>query len=247
MDNYELKKILLPPTRNKRGETRGENDVKEIIYFENNLFEENVIFMSDMHSHTMEVFEYLDKNLILKDYIIICTGDMWGNYIFGNDGDPTEYYKWMNERARALYIIQGNHDLPPKNINELTKIKNKDGTNCYLTNGLVQKTLLGKIGGVHGIISDKKHPYKMDEEKYLKNLRKLVGKKINILLTHDTPSLYDTNLKKKLPGRDCILNSVYDIKPKVHIYGHCHHPQFMYKDKNILFLNADARILVFTK
>lgn len=206
--------------------------------------------MSDMHSHTQEIIKYLKENIVLAKYYVITLGDMWGNYISGSDGDPTSYYQEILTNSAGLYIIQGNHDLPPLNINILDNMKNKDNTYCYLKNGVVQDTCMGKIGGVHGTISDKKHPYKMPEKDYIKHLKKL--EKIDILLTHDTPSIIDNQTQKSLIGQYSICEAVLGnkkkpgISPKFHIYGHCHHPIVNFHNGTV-FLNADSRVLIFTK
>lgn len=97
---------------------------------------------------------------------------------------------------------------------------------------------LGKIGGVNGTISNKIHPYKMSQDKYLGYLKKYIGKKIDILLTHDTPKF------ENFVGREEIYNMVLKIKPLIYIYGHCHHKKMHSIHKNIHFLNVDGRVLV---
>ncbi len=163
--------------------------------------------------------------------------------VYGEDGDPTPTYQFIRNRAKALYIIQGNHDLPPSNIKDLTEMKNNDGTYCYLPDGKPVNTLVGKIGGVHGIISDHKHPYKKSEQQYIRLLHKVLQNRLDILVTHDTPSFYYEKHTECI-GKKQLYEAVRNYKPKIYIYGHCHHP-FFYKNKvNIHFFNVDARVLI---
>jgi predicted MPP superfamily phosphohydrolase len=85
-----------------------------------------------------------------------------------------------NIGIKKLYIIQGNHDLPPTKDN--LRINN-----LILNNGHFANTIFGKIGGVNGIISHKFHPYKMNEKDYFKYMNNFIKSKPNILLTHMTP------------------------------------------------------------
>jgi Icc-related predicted phosphoesterase len=242
---YKSEKLYFPPTKDSNGKTRSEKDEKEIIEFDENIFEDNVMFMSDLHSHTQAVIDILCQKYDLSKFIIVTLGDMWGNGIYGSDGYPTPYYKLLHNTAKALYIIQGNHDLPPSDPNVLLRMKNKDGTNCFLLNGEIIPTTIGNIGGVHGTISVKSHPYKMPEKKYIRFLKNFKGKGLDVLLTHATPQIpYDKN--KLLIGERVIYETVCDVKPRIHVYGHCYHPPVNICN-NIIFLNADSKILVFKK
>lgn len=199
--------------------------------------------LSPVHAQAQAVWDKLSTEIDLRKYIVICAGDMAGILnIYGEDADPTQTYQFIADRAKALYIIQGNHDLPPKNLKDLTEMKNKNGTYCYLPDGKSIKTELGKIGGVHGIISDKVHPYKKHLELYLKFLNRVLVEKLDILVTHDTPSVIYDN--KECVGNKEIYELVKKYKQRVHIYGHCHHPFFYHRIENTHFFNVDARILI---
>jgi predicted phosphodiesterase len=241
--NFTSENLYFPPTTDKSGISRTTKDIKEIVTFEKNIFTDNVIFMSDIHSHMASVLDYLLANYNLSNYVVITLGDMYGDMYYGSDGDPTQYYKILHEHAKALYIVQGNHDLPPENISELLNLTNKDNSRCLLHNGKIIQTSIGRIGGVHGIISDKKHPYKMPENEYIKFLKNLSG--VDILLTHDTPSIVNSE-GKKLIGNDAITETIKKyVKPKIHVYGHCYHSP-VNKNGNVLYLNADSKVLIFT-
>jgi predicted phosphodiesterase len=241
---YTKEILYFPPTKNSNGKTNSDHDTKEIICFDQNIFNDNVIFMSDMHSHTKAVIDYLVcSDIDLSKFVIVTLGDMWGNGFFGSDGDPTPFYHILKQYAKALYIIQGNHDLPPSRLSDLLEMKNRNGTKCLLTNGHPINTSIGKIGGIHGTISAKIHPYKMPEKAYLKLLKSFSDKGLDILLTHDTPRITDEK-NNILIGNIDIYNTVTQVKPKVHVYGHCYHPP-VNVCKDIIFLNADSKVLIF--
>ena len=229
------------PTTNKYGQSKFPYDSKELLYINTNLFNIPVIITSDLHSHSIELFERLrETNIDLTKYIIIMVGDMAGNYIRGSDGNPTEFYNYLLEeiKVKDIIIIQGNHDLPPED-SDLSDLKKNVIKNKILKNGSITSyENLGKIGGVNGTISNKIHPYKISQDKYLGYLKKYIGKKIDILLTHDTPKF------ENFVGREEIYNMVLKIKPLIYIYGHCHHKKMHSIHKNIHFLNVDGRVLV---
>ena len=156
----------------------------------------------------------------------------------------------IKTKCHHLYITQGNHDIPPVNHNELLHMQNDDGSNCYLSDGeeLVQ-TLNGLSGCVHGVIvhKDKKKPYRKHIKIFDALLKNILKKKLEFMFTHDTPSLKYVGTDKKnieFIGQDSIFNLIKKSKCKVHVYGHCHHPNVMtYIDKT-LFINVDARIVI---
>ncbi len=231
-----------PPTKNNYGKSHSPFDAKYIIHIKSNLFNEPVILTSDLHTYSYKVFERLADEIDLSKYIVITCGDMAGDGILGHDADPTDTYEFIRQRAKALYVIQGNHDLPSIDDNLMHNLCNHDGIHCFLPDGQILNTTLGKIGGVHGTISNKNHPYKKPKNIYLKILENLLKNNLDILITHDTPSFH--NGQEKVIGQDDIYNLVKKYKPKIHIYGHCHHHNFIEYNSGVYFINVDARVLV---
>src|SRR5579872_1100551 len=111
MNEITSVKWYFPPTKNRKGQTRDDYDIKAVILLETNLINESLIITSDLHSHTQEVFTLLDDYVYLDKFIVICAGDMAGINTFGSNGDPTDYYEEMLTKCHELYFIQGNHDL----------------------------------------------------------------------------------------------------------------------------------------
>lgn len=232
--------LYLPPTKSSNGDCKSSNDMKYIYHVKNHIFKKPVIVMSDIHSHTQAVIDYLDENYDLSQFTIITVGDMAGKFIYGVDDDPTPYYKQFLEKGNEFYFVQGNHDLPDE-IGECTRLKNTNSYNC-MVHGNVLNTDIGKIGGVNGIITlkKKKHPYKYTREEYLKYLSHYNKNKIDILLTHETPKHSDDVI-----GDEDLWNFIRKLKPKMYFYGHCHHKSPYYFKENIHLFNVDSRVLIF--
>eukprot|EP00051_Salpingoeca_urceolata_P018336 m.256775 g.256775 ORF g.256775 m.256775 type:complete len:66 (-) comp19175_c0_seq4:517-714(-) len=59
--------------------------------------------MPDIHSVTPEVVAKLvAKRRVIKQAIVLCTGDMVGNFTMGGNGDPLDAYKQLRDAAKAL-------------------------------------------------------------------------------------------------------------------------------------------------
>ena len=206
---------------------------------------------SDLHSHSFSVFDDLENEINLIDYDVYTVGDMAGDMIYGSDGDATPLYNMLKEKVNHLYIIQGNHDLPPENEDTLLQMKNSDGTKVYLSDGFdLQQTANGKVGCVHGIIShnnNKQKPYRKQIDHFNILVKNILAQKPDFFFTHETPELSYVNLDQKrikFIGKDTLFAMVGKAKCKVHVYGHCHHPNVMTYIGQTLYVNVDARILI---
>lgn len=247
IDIIETTNMKYPPTKNRAGRTRGAHDIKTLIRIKTDLVKVPTLITSDLHSHTEAVFNDLQaRGIDLSQYMIITAGDMAGDLIYGSDGDPTEYYAMINSKCDKFYIIQGNHDLPPIHITDLNKLTNKDGSKCMLPDGDgAYKTENGIIAGVHGTISYKSHPYKKADDAYYALIDNVLKwHKPDILVTHDTPSII-VNDKERLIGKNDLYEKVTNKnKPKIHIYGHCHHRYVMVYKRGVMFISADSRVII---
>jgi len=234
-----------PPTTNRRGIARRKHDIKHVLIVETELFAEPTVIMSDIHAQTPELVKLLDEYLHLDKFVMLTAGDMAGENIFGTDGDPTPEYEFLNSRCKEFYFVQGNHDLPDYEHHKEQKLKNKLGKNAMIKNGTLVNTSIGKIAGIIGIISNKDHPYKMPKYHFFKHLHKCLSRRPRILMTHDTPSIYafyeDGN---RYVGNEEIFKTVNKYKPKIHIFGHCHHPEFYHEINGVHYINADARVII---
>lgn len=261
---FEVKKIInwkYPPTTNRSGVSRHKHDIKSLMLCQSDLFKVPIIIMSDIHQHTPDVVRRLVDTFDLSKFVVLTAGDMAGKGIFGSDGDPTESYEMLNKFAREFYFVQGNHDLPHPE-KEHRELINHDNSKCAFKNGEHKISfLVGKIGGVNGIISNKKHPYKSSKAEYCNNLKRCLKRRLNVLMIHDTPKLPLTHTftEKEGPeepkvhssvsegnyiGNEDIFKLIDQYKPRICIYGHCHHPTVYNQVGKVNYLNVDSRILV---
>lgn len=249
LEHLDTHKLYYPPTKNRQGRAkRGDNDVKTIFHVRTDLVKVPTIIMSDLHSHTEAVLNDLPTyGIDITKYMVLTLGDMASEKpIFGCDGDPTPFYQRIASQT-TFYFVQGNHDLPPANINLLYDLKNKDGTPCYLPDGegCIQ-TSNGKIGGVHGIISHSDHPYKRSDDHYYALVDNLFQHdKPDIFVTHEipeTPIAFGKSIRHL--GKKELGEKVMKVKPKIHAYGHCQHPYVFSYIKEVMFISADNRIIV---
>jgi Icc-related predicted phosphoesterase len=247
MNIKESAKWYFPPTTNRKGTAKREYDSKTVMIIESNLFDHPLIAMSDMHSQTPELLVMLDEFVNLDKFVVLTAGDMSGAHIRGSDGTPTLDYEFLAQRSREFYFVQGNHDRPDPD-NKQNVIKNKENKYSGIQDGTVITSLVGSIGGVNGIISNKSHPYKMSGTKYQLHLKKVLSKRPYILMTHDTPSIdkYYQD-KNRYIGNLKIFEIVDKYKPKIHFYGHCHHPTIHNLINGVNYINLDARVLIFIK
>ena len=95
-------------------------------------------------------------------------------------------------------------------------------------------------------MSNKPHPYKFNKYTYVKNMNNALKEKLDIFVTYDTPAIpvkYANG--DNYIGNEIIYQKVDEYKPKIHFYGHCHHPSIFNNVKNVYYVNVDALVLIF--
>jgi Icc-related predicted phosphoesterase len=234
-----------PPTLNRKGYSRDQHDIKTVLVVESDLYNHPTIAMSDIHSHTAAVIERLKRSIDLSKCTVITAGDMAGQMVFGSDGDPTADLLYLNSLSDAFYFVHGNHDVPAGK--ELCQVRNRQGKQCSL-----HMSGSHMFGGVDGTISNKTHINKFPKVVYLEKLEKVLKSRPYTLVTHETPSLpnslnsrSDPEWEPYLIGNRDVFEMVNKYKPKVHMYGHCHHPLPFYSINGVQYINLDGRIIIF--
>ena len=187
-----------------------------------------VIAMSDIHSMTPEVVDWLlATQRVTPQTIVITTGDMAGNGRLGEDGDPLPQYTLLRDAALALYFVQGNHDaLSPQAL----ALTNADGSRCCV-DGVVVPTLLGTIGGVNGIVVSEEHvdasKHKLSQADYSAQYSHVLALNPDIMLTHQPVERED-------------------MGASIHLFGHDHCAVgYIDSDATTLRLNMDGRVFQF--
>lgn len=187
-----------------------------------------IITMSDLHSvATKMIGRMINSGLIDSKTLVIATGDMSGTGTYGSNGNPLPDFEKIRDSAYALYFVHGNHDY---HRDEAYEMINKDKTPCCVDQ-IVTKTIIGKIGGVNGIIAKRGkkkgyaplHIYKKEE--YMKRLDEILDFKPDILLTHQPIDVGD--------------------KAKIHMFGHDIAEKYVDDKDGRLRLHMDSRIFIF--
>jgi predicted phosphodiesterase len=140
-----------------------------------------VIVMSDMHSITRKIIdELIKRKLITKTTVVITCGDMSGSQKLGSNANPYDDYCKLQVSAMVLYFVQGNHDQEDERVYSL---RNDDDTPCCVHN-IVIDTVLGRIGGVNGIIGKDGNNHTFDEAKYQLFIDSVIEQSPQIFLSH---------------------------------------------------------------
>lgn len=246
----EIKKVTwyFPPSKNKNGETRRKYDEKMLILIETDIINSPCIITSDLHGHTQRVFNLMDKYINLDKFTVLCAGDMAGTWLYGTDGDPTEFYEYMLSKCQELFFVAGNHDKSSSDKkNREKRLSNKNNTQCHLDGNGITMSCIGSLAGINGTISNRCHEYKFPLNLYCEKLEKILKMNPKIVITHDTPALpikNENNIIIKTNGTDDIFNITSKYKPHIHIYGHCHHKNYHSFINETHYICADSRILI---
>lgn len=186
-----------------------------------------LLVISDLH-YEKKTFHGIDESqawnwlLTIVDYhkpeVILSAGD-WGTAVSWED------FENLLEKTVVLSIY-GNHD----NVSLLAELLNKryrHRTPVLVEDGEIYEIAGLRIAGINGIISYKdrtgKHMHRRKPEDFLSAAEKLKGKKIDILLIHETPYLPSLfPFMSNTLGAKIALEVTRKIKPKLVINGHMH-------------------------
>lgn len=149
----------------------------------------------------------------------------------------TEFSNWvweLHDRNIKILLIAGNHD----NIFEKTPLLIPKLPVYYLENSGVELNGL-KIWG---------SPYStkfgnwsfMDTNTNLTKIWKKIPENTDILLTHGPPyGILDwTVYGNEHAGSQSLKDRVFEIKPKIHAFGHIHEGNGVYNSDGVMFINA---------
>lgn len=187
------------------------------------------LLVSDMHGDLTHLFSAFD---VEQPDLLICAGD-WGD----PESVPRETYERLLERL-PIFTVYGNHD----DIELLSELRNIDGTPTLLRNGEVVEVKGITLTGINGIwAKSKRKPfYVLDEEVHeAANSVVLKGLSVDVLVTHACPiGIADMTPKGTHGGQKCFLDALKLIRPKMHMCGHLHLPQYRYLRDGTLVINV---------
>ncbi len=171
-----------------------------------------------------------------KADVVICAGDCCNS---GSLEDVIAFNGWFSRLpCKHKILVAGNHDV------------------CFEREPSLARSLLSKniiylqdegveLDGVKFYGSPWQLPF-MDwafnlPEDDLRRKFERIPDGVDILITHSPPfGILDSTPAKRDLGSRSLLERVYKVKPRYHIFGHIHHGYGKYMDKarNITFINA---------
>jgi len=233
-DLDRLPKVEKLPFKSISGE---ENSTAEIIELGEGSKTTRFVFISDTHGGHEEI------NLPDGD-VLVLTGD------FSKWKSAKESVEPINEWLGTLnfehkILICGNHETA-------FEVKNPEKTQKFLSNATYLQDSFVTINGlkIYGFPWHRRRGCFYQASAYGLRLNELRGKSeaipsdVDILLSHPPPfGVMDFETAGHV-GPLCLLEAVRRVKPKLHVFGHCHFQRGIAKIEGLqdtLFINAANR------
>lgn len=148
--------------------------------------------------------------------ILIHAGDACtkGNYTEG----LSFLYWFVRQPFKYKILVPGNHDKKLKSHPELLQLAHDLGIKLLMDDYVEVEGL--RIYGNCRTFMDEKRQLDFDKrEKAWKN----IPKDLDLLITHMPPKgILDKNMEGTPIGCSKLLEKVLEVKPKLHVFGHCH-------------------------
>ncbi|MEJ8304650.1 metallophosphoesterase [Saccharibacillus sacchari] len=180
-------------------------------------------------------FPSIDPQRVL---VLLC-GDLYADpSVRGSSGDPFPVWQAFNNRFGSVAGVAGNHDLfSPGGLGELAQV-------LFFEYPGVQQVAGVRIAGIGGIIGRRGRPNRMPEELFLRELKKLLARKPDILLLHQGPDVPTLGLH----GHPGISGQLEAFASNMLVCcGHVHWEQPLAEIGQVQVLNADGRAFIFTQ
>lgn len=204
-----------------------------------------ITFISDTHSKHKRV-----TNDLTGGDVLIHSGDISSR---GYEHDVHNFLKWFDSLPYERKIfIAGNHDYYferfPNQIHELIEEKGYEGI-TYLEDSstVIKKNEWDENGfKVYG------SPWQPKFYNWAFNLKRdsdeieekwnMIPDDTDILITHGPPNGILDWVAHDFVHAGCerLIKRVYDLKPKVHVFGHIHQMYGYHSDNGTMFLNASV-------
>lgn len=168
-----------------------------------------ILQISDTHNRHWQL-----TRLPKADVIIHC-GDFTE---YGTENEVLDFLNWFIELPyRHKIFVTGNHDIclwDAENIEDLpADVHFLQDSSCEIEHI--------KFFGL---------AYNHDE--------RLIPNDVDVLVTHEPPIMILDNSGNTHWGKALLRNTVYQIKPHYHLFGHAHENQGIAKDSGIVFANG---------
>jgi Icc-related predicted phosphoesterase len=156
----------------------------------------------------------------------------------GGLGDVKNVWRAFNKHFGFVVGVAGNHD-DFGDAQEFENFQQEEG--IYYLHNQIKKVANLKIGGISGIIGRPDKPFRNEETKHLKELKKLLLKQPDFILLHEGPN----NLIPKLQGNDKIRAIIEGSQKNVLCCGHNHWNHTLIEKKNgTQIINADSKCII---
>lgn len=156
----------------------------------------------------------------------------------GSSGDVRNVWKQFKEHFSWVVGVAGNHDRfgNPTEIEEFKKLKD-----IYLLHKTSVNVSGIEIGGISGIIGRNDKTNRVEEVDYIKNLQKLLRKKLDFILLHETP---DYPLLNQIGNSKIRATLEKGSKSKI-CCGHCFWEKSLVELENkTQVLNSDSKVII---
>lgn len=178
----------------------------------------------------------IDNLDIPRADVVICAGDFCNS---GSLEDVVAFNGWFSRLpCRHKIIVAGNHDVCFEKSPLLAKTMLSDGI-IYLQDKEIEIEGI-KFYGTPWQLPFMNWAFNLTEDELCRKFAQIPND-IDILISHSPPyGILDSTPTTKNLGSKSLLEKVYQVKPKYHIFGHIHHGYGRYIDKanNINFINA---------
>lgn len=190
------------------------------------------------------------KLLIEKEYpaiscnnigAILC-GDLYATLNKrGGLGDVRNVWREFNNKFKWVCGVAGNHDCFGSKI-EFNRFKKEPDIN-FIEYGDIKIDEL-EIGGLSGIIGPVRKLFRVDEREYLSNLKKLLLKRLDFIVLHESPS----SSEYEFQGNQKIEKEILQSYPTLIFSGHSHWEKPIVELKNgTKIVNVDKKVLILTR
>ncbi|MCX7746920.1 MAG: metallophosphatase family protein [Clostridia bacterium] len=205
------------------------------IFVEN----EREMLLGEAIAEFLPLYTKIELGLSPKNIGVFLCGDLYATLEKkGGLGDVRAVWNKFNNNFKWVGGVAGNHDSFGSEI-EFDEFKKREG--IFYFDREIQVIENMKTAGISGIIGKQDRVNRIREEDYLKILEKLLMKRPDILLLHQTPNSPIDNLK----GEEKIRSIVEKYTPTLAFCGHYHWKKALTELCNgTQVLNVDSRAAI---
>lgn len=198
-----------------------------------------IILISDTHNKHNEITDDL-LHILTPDTIIIHAGDFTGT---GQPYEVSSFFSWLemlSNKCKYIIFIAGNHELTfeVKHPWVLDFLKNLPSNVFYLEDSEIILDNI-KFYGSPWQPEFFNWSFNLPRGQKLAEKWSLIPPDTDILITHGPPfGILDDTITGLRVGCEELYLKVFEIKPKLHVFGHIHYGHGMKDIDGVIFINA---------